>query len=231
MSNRLVVTGSTKGIGRAIVQELAAQFKQVDLIARGKEELVHFVNELKSQSAVIAKKYSADLSQREQIASLVSDLLKDQQSIDLLVLNAGTYIGGGITDISESNFESQLNLHFFANLELIRGLKDRLDKNCLIVIIGSVAGLAPRLNSGGYSVTKSALHALASNVREEMRSSGTKVTLIIPGPVKTQSWDGVDIPEKNFILPQDIALIVKGLTQLSAGAMVEEIIINSQIPF
>jgi short-subunit dehydrogenase len=80
--------------------------------------------------------------------------------------------------------------------------------------------------AGTYSVTKFALLGLNNVMKLETQEYGVKVTAVIPGSTLTSSWNGTTIPAERFILPEDIASAIVNTFQMSAGANVDELIIN-----
>ena len=95
--------------------------------------------------------------------------------------------------------------------------------------ICSVASLKAYPNGGSYSISKFALYGLTQNLRHELKEFNVKVTAVIPGATWTDSWSQSGIPRERFMEADDIALMIYQATQLSAGAVVEEIVMRPQL--
>ena len=93
--------------------------------------------------------------------------------------------------------------------------------------ICSVAAKQIVVNAGSYSVTKFAQRALNDVMREEMKAHQVKVTAVFPGSTLTDSWNGTTIPPEKFILPEDVAAALVTCLKMSAGANVDELIIQT----
>jgi short-subunit dehydrogenase len=103
------------------------------------------------------------------------------------------------------------------------------EKKGAIFNICSIASLKAYANGGAYSITKFALLGFSRNLREEMKPYGIKVTAVIPGAVYTDSWKESGIPAERMMQVNDIADLVYTSSQLSAGAVVEDIILRPQL--
>jgi NADP-dependent 3-hydroxy acid dehydrogenase YdfG len=93
----------------------------------------------------------------------------------------------------------------------------------------SIAAFDAYDGGGSYSISKYALHGFNTNLRHELKNSAIKVTAIFPGAVHTDSWAGYDNSDKRIMEVTDISAMILAATQLSAQAVVEEIIIRPQL--
>jgi short-subunit dehydrogenase len=95
--------------------------------------------------------------------------------------------------------------------------------------ICSIASLNAYANGGAYSISKFALLGFSKNLREEMKPNGIKVTAVLPGATMSASWKGASIDPNRIMEANDIATMVYAASQLSAQAVVEDIILRPQL--
>jgi 3-oxoacyl-[acyl-carrier protein] reductase len=224
-----VVTGATRGIGKAIARELVAAGYHVAIGARNKQELDEVVLELSAvNSAVHVIGISADFSREAGIRHFAETVQEHFEAVDVLVNNAGTFVPASLLNENDDAHELQWKMHVLAPYLLCRafgrGMRDRRSGH--IFSICSIAALHPVVGAGSYTVTKTALLGLSRVLREELMPHQVKVTAIIPGSTLTSSWDGTDIPPERFISPDDIASAVMSCLRMSPGANVDELVIR-----
>lgn len=228
MKNALI-TGATKGMGRAIAIAFAKEGVNLAICARNENNLADFKQELVQVNPQI-KIFAgvADGSVKEQLLQFAEGAEKELGFIGIVVSSLGMFDPVSILDESDAAFEKQLNTNLMPAYHLYRffGKKMAAQRDGHIFTICSVASLTPIASAGTYSVTKYALLGLTKVMRQEMMPHGVKVTAVIPGSTLTNSWKGTTISKDKFILPEDIASAVISTYQMSAGADVEEIIIR-----
>ncbi len=227
----IVVTGASKGIGKAIAEKFSAPGNQVLICARNKNDLLKFVSEIKTKTpAVIIKYFVADLSQKNEVVDFGKWLLSQKISIDVLINNAGQFIPGSVYDEEEGSLEKMIAVNLYSAYYLTRMLLPSMmkKKKGHIFNICSIASLQAYNNGGSYSISKFALMGFSKNLREEMKPYNIKVTAVYPGAVLTSSWEGVDIEPSRILEVNDIAEMVFIASGLSPQACVEDIIIRPQ---
>jgi len=228
----LVVTGSTRGIGKAIVDRFAHSASTIFLSARDSNQLETQAKDLTTSfPSLTVRCHAADLSLHESVENFAAFILQHTQHIDILVNNAGTFLPGNILQEDEGNFQHIMDTNVKSVYTLCRRLVP-LMKNDLkghIFNICSVASLKAYPNGGSYSISKFALYGLTQNLRHELKEFNVKVTAVIPGATWTDSWSQSGIPRERFMEAEDIALMIYQATQLSAGAVVEEIVMRPQL--
>lgn len=231
MSKSILVTGGTKGIGRAIVERFAKGGFNIFTCARNENELVLLKAYLEEKYAgikVLAQ--PADLSKKEEVADF-SASVKALGLPDVLVNNTGVFLPGALHNEPEGNFEFMMHTNLFSAYYLTRAFVNEmiLRKSGHIFSMGSIAGLTAYPNGGSYAVTKWAMLGMTKCLREELKPHQIKVTSILPGATYTASWEGVDLPIERFIRAEDVAESVWGAYNLSPQTVVEEIIIRPQL--
>lgn len=232
MRKLIVVTGGTKGIGRAIAERFAREDFDVAICARKPDELEKLKREF-GQHYPAARVYtlSADMADRKQIDSFVNFVTQIGQPVDVLVNNAGYFVPGSIATEKEGVLEDMMNANLFSAYHMTRGLVGQMTarKSGHIFNMCSIASIQPYANGGSYAITKFALLGFSKCLREELKTAGVRVTAILPGATRTASWDGVDLPDDRFMSAEDVAETVFAAWALSKRSVVEEILIRPQL--
>lgn len=232
MRKLIVVTGATKGIGRAIAERFAQEDFDVVICARKSDELEKLKTDFGTKypsSKVYVQ--AADMADRKQIDTFVNFIRQIGRPVDVLVNNAGYFVPGSIATEKEGVLEDMMNANLFSAYHMSRGLVDQMiaRKTGHIFNMCSIASIKAYANGGSYAITKFALLGLSKCLREELKSSGIRVTAILPGATRTASWDGVDLPEERFMSVEDVAETVYAAYSLSKRTVVEEILIRPQL--
>ncbi|HEY9049404.1 MAG TPA: SDR family NAD(P)-dependent oxidoreductase [Ohtaekwangia sp.] len=231
MNKLIVVTGGTKGIGRAIVEKFAAQGFDIVTCARNEKDLDELKRRVEADHAVQVFVRAADMSDREAVKNFCAFVTALQRPVDILVNNAGYFIPGDIATEKEGTLESMIhaNLYsaYYTTRGLITGMRER--KQGYIFNMCSIASIKAYPNGGSYAISKFALLGFSKCLREELKPFNIRVTAIMPGATLTASWEGVDLPEERFMKAEDVAEAVYGAYSLSDRSVVEEIIIRPQL--
>lgn len=227
-----VVTGASRGIGKAIAEKLAANGFDLLLVSRNEFKLYQALEELMLKYPDVSLKARPfDLSDAAATKACGDWILSNTSAPAVLVNNAGTFLPGDIYKQEEGVLESQLATNLYSAYHLTRALLPAMtaQKSGHIFNICSIASLRAYPNGGAYSISKFALYGFSQNLREEMKSHGIKVTAVLPGAVMTDSWAGFDNSQGRIMEAADIANMVYAATQLSPQACVEDIIIRPQL--
>jgi len=224
---KAVITGATKGIGRAIALKLAENNFELALVARNSNDLDQLKSEIESKGGR-ANIYAADCSIKSEVYGFVKSIEKTFGTIDVLVNNVGAFVPGNLLDEEDEVFEFQQSLNVNATYYLSKffGQMMRSQQHGHIFNICSVASNAPVKNAGSYSVTKAAMLSLNHVLRQELAPHNVKVTAFLPGSTKTASWEGTTIPDDKFVQPEDIADTLFTILNLSKGVNVDEVLIT-----
>jgi 3-oxoacyl-[acyl-carrier protein] reductase len=223
-----IITGATKGMGRAIALSLAEAGYNIAICARSQSDLDNFCNEIKQKFNVQAIGLETDCSDSDQLNRFTDFIQQHFQTVEVLVNNAGIYIPAAILDEPEGLLQKQMQVNLFAahTLSRVFGKKMRESRLGHIFNISSIAAIKPVISAGSYSVTKMALLGLTKVLREELMPYDVKVTAILPGSTLTASWEGTDLPADRFVSSSDVADAVIACLKMSKGANVDEIIIR-----
>ena len=216
-----LVTGASRGIGRAIAKALALQGAQVVALARTKGGLEELDDELKALGVQMSL-LRLDLREGGQIDALGPTLYERFQRLDIFVGNAG--ILGPLSPlghISEADWSQTLNINVTANWRLLRTLDPilRLSPAGRVLFMTSGAAQNCRAYWGPYSVSKAALEALAKTYAHEVQSTSMRVNLLNPGRLRTRmrakAYPGEDentVPPPEAIVPLALSLLTEETT-------------------
>lgn len=232
MTKTVLITGITKGIGRALADLFAYNGFNVAGCARNEKELNAFKAELwnkyENQRFLLA---SVDVTDKIAVQAFASDVLEEFETIDILINNAGVFIPGTILDESDGVFEQQINTNlasaYHITREIAPNMKNR--KAGYIFNICSTASIKAYPNGGSYCISKFAMLGMTKVLREELKEYNVKVTAVMPGATLTSSWSDTALPESRFIKATDVANTIWNIYSLSDNTVVEEIVIRPQL--
>ena len=227
-----VITGASRGIGKATAAMLALHGYDLYLCSQNEFNLLQTIDELKRNFPNVNIDGKAlNMGDKTQSKLFGEWILGKNISIDLLVNNVGTFIQGNVSDEPDGALEKMLEVNLYSAYHTTRALLPRMkaDKSGHIFTICSIASLAAYPGGGAYSISKYALLGFTKNLREELKEFGIKVTAIIPGAVYTDSWKGSGVSEERIMEDRDIAKMIYACSQLSPQAVVEEIVIRPQL--
>ena len=179
MSQVVLITGCSTGIGRDLAQHLTQAGYTVVATARKVETLDNLQSALKLQ---------LDVTQQDSINNAVSLMLEKFERIDVLVNNAGYAVRGALEEIPDEQVRQVFDVNVFGTLRMIRAIAPLMRKQRMgrIINISSIAGKMSTPANGVYSSTKFALEALNDALRLELTPFGVHVISIEPGAIKTQ---------------------------------------------
>jgi len=195
---KALITGGTRGIGKAISHELSSLGAEIAVVARNMDDLKQLKNELEytpSQVLLI----QADVGNQEDRQKIIENIGSHWSSLDILINNVGTNIRKKANDYSheEINTIFQTNLH--SALEISMGLYGLMKEsgNASIVNISSVAGLGHLRTGIIYGMTKAAMHQMTKNLAVEWAPYNIRVNAIAPWYIQTPLAEQV-LQNKNY---------------------------------
>jgi short-subunit dehydrogenase len=228
----VIITGATKGMGRAIAEQFASAGYNIVACARTENDLQELKKEFLSLFPEISVTVKAvNTGDAEQVKAFGKWILSSQITPDILVNNAGYFVPGTIHGEEDGTIEKMMNINLHSAYHLSRTLLPVMmqRKQGHIFNICSIAAFQPLPNVGSYGISKFALLGLTRHLREEMKPYGVKVTAVLPGATFTGSWDGSDIDPQRIMEANDVAKMVFAASQLSPTAVVEDIILRPQL--
>ena len=230
----IVITGGSKGFGKAIAEKFAADGSahRFFLCARNESELQQTADLIRKQyDASEVMVFATDLSVKENARTFADAILHETSEIDILVNNAGLYFPGAVHNEDEGSLEKLMAVNLYSAYHLTRRLLPAMMqlKRGHIFNMCSIASLQAYANGGAYSISKHALAGFSKNLREELKPHGIRVTSVFPGAAYTDSWKGTGVDPHRLMDEKDIADMIYGAAMLSPRACVEEILLRPQL--
>ena len=212
-----VVTGSTRGIGRAVEEALAASGARVAVVGREKEKATAVAGEIGNGAAGFA----CDVSDTTAVAQLVADVEKEFGGIDILVNNAGITRDNLVMRLKDEDWDQVMNANLRGAFAAIRAASRGMMKKRAgrIINMASVVGLNGNKGQANYAASKAGLIALTKSVAKELGSRNILVNAIAPGFIETEMTDAMT-PEARAALNGIIPLERLGKTSDIASAVV-----------
>jgi len=221
LQNRIaVVTGGTKGIGRAIAEELLKTGAKVFVCARNRDELKRAVAEMSGLGQIEGE--LCDMRSFEQVKMMLDECERKFGGVDVLVNNAGIGIFKPVEELAAEEFQAVLETNlfgvFYACHAAIPMMKRR--GGGYIINISSLAGANAHPRMAAYNASKFGLNGFSEALMQEVRHDNIKVSYIMPGSVNTGFGGEEASPEKSWQLqPADIAQVVLNLLQMDERAL------------
>lgn len=186
---RAVVTGASQNIGEALATELAARGHHLIVTARRGDVLTSLADRLTQRYGVTVEVRPVDLVDATQRAEFCAELA--QRDVSILCANAGTATFGAVADLDVDGEKAQVQLNVLGVhdpvLAVLPGMVQRRAGG--ILISGSVAGNSPIPHNATYAASKAFANTFGESLRGEVKSLGIHVTVLAPGPVRTELPD------------------------------------------
>jgi len=205
-----IVTGGTKGIGRAIAEALLREGLSVCIAARKQVEIDKAISELGGNTVG----FVCDVRSYDQVQALIAHTVTELGGLDILVNNAGIGMFETVEETSPEDFRAVLETNLFGVFyychEAIPEMRRR--GGGYIINVSSLAGANPHPRMAAYNASKFGLNGFSEALMQEVRHDGIKVSYIMPGSVNTEFGGDSPSSEKSWQLtPQDIARVVVDL--------------------
>jgi short-subunit dehydrogenase len=179
-----IVTGASRGIGRALARELASRGVRVGLLARGREALDEAAEKLPGEDHIAL---AADVGKRREVERAIERFAKRAEGIDILAANAGIAHYGRFADTDVERAEEMVKVNVLGTIYAVHAaLSHMLERRRgHIVVTSSGAGLRAFPEAAVYGATKAADRGFAEALRHELAGTGVSVTTVYPGEVAT----------------------------------------------
>lgn len=226
---RTLITGASKGIGRAIAKALASEGADLFLTSRDEKLLSELQKELGPTDSKVGFR-AADLTSEKQLNKLFSSAIDFLGGIDILINNAGIGIQGNVVDIEISDWEKMYDLNLGAVFLLSRLAAKEMarQQSGYIINIGSGASQTPIAGFAGYCATKYGLLGFSESLGLELREHNIKVSIVLPGSTATYFAGGTPVDKiaakPGILRPEDIAVSV--LYLLNQGGIAWTSVLN-----
>ena len=187
MTETVLITGASSGIGLELAKCFAADKSNLILVARSTETLETLAAGLRREHKINIQVITADLSRPEMAADIFAQAGRADATVDVLVNNAGFGLHGGFAELPLKRQLEMIQVNIAALVELtgffLPGMIQR--KRGGILNVGSVAGFLPGPNMAVYYATKAFVLSFGEALHEELRGSGVGVTSLCPGPTES----------------------------------------------
>lgn len=220
-----IITGASKGIGRATAIALAKEGVHLGLIARKEDGLKKVTNELKTDGIEIATA-TADVGNRTEVDSAVASLKEKLGTIDILINNAGISKFGGFLELEPAEWEKIIQVNLLGAYYMTRAVLPTMveQQSGDIINISSTAGEKGGPITSAYSASKSGLLGLTESLAMEVRKHDIRVTALTPSTVVTDlAIDGglVKGDEEDVLMPEDLAELIVAQLKLNKRVFVK----------
>ncbi|MBN8588684.1 MAG: SDR family NAD(P)-dependent oxidoreductase [Rhodothermia bacterium] len=232
----VIVTGASRGLGRAISEVLVAEGAIVFGFGRSEQDL----KEVKSQLGESFHPILCDLQSAHTVKQAMSQVLATTNGrIDVLINNAGLGKFGAVEAMSEEDWDVQVDTNlkgvFLCTQPVVPIMKQQNAEKGFgghIINIASVAGLTGNPNIGIYNATKFGLRGFSESLMLELRNDGIKVTCVFPGSIETDFFRTTGFPSNSNhkMHPKDIADTVLHILKAPDNYLISEIVLRPLRP-
>ena len=225
-----IITGASKGIGKATALGFGQMKYQTVLIGRNTNDLQAVSEEIKNSGGLQPAYFSLDITNSEMVKKTITEVVERFGQIDILVNNAGIHFGGSL-ELAEQDFKSMLETNLVAQLVFAQEVVPVMKKqqSGYIFNVASRSGKVGFAGSGGYSASKFGLLGLNESLYRELTPQGIKVTALCPAWVNTKMAQEACSPleAEEMIQPDDLFETIRWLLNLSKGACVKEVVVTN----
>jgi short-subunit dehydrogenase len=216
---RVVVTGASQNIGEALATELAARGHSLIVTARREDVLNALAARLTEKYGVVVEVRAADLTDAAERAKLEDELAV--RTISILCANAGTATFGPVAALDPAAEKAQVQLNAIAVHDLVLAvLPGMIERRAGgILISGSAAGNSPIPYNATYAATKAFVNTFSESLRGELRGSGVHVTLLAPGPVRTELPDPAEASLVEKLVPDFLWISTEHTARVALDAL------------
>lgn len=235
MRKNAIITGASKGIGKATAIELSKANYNLALIARNKEALEE-TKKICEETGATCHIFAGDLKEIDFIDKISRDILNlFENKIDVLINNAGVAYFKKFLDISYDELIEQITLNFAAVFALTQKIVPSMiaNKNGTIINISSLAGKNGFIGGTAYAATKHAIMGFTKSLMLELREHNIRVIAVCPGSTATDMIiDSIMAPKniENILKPEDIAKLIASILDFSPRVNISEIDIRPTNP-
>lgn len=188
-----LVTGGSRGIGKAIALKLASLGSDIVIVDINESHEIKKEIEALGRKALILK---ADVSKMEETTEVVSKVLKEFKNVDILVNNAGITRDNLLMKMSEEEWDSVLDINLKGSFNMSKSLIRSMikNKNCSIINMSSVVGVAGNAGQCNYAASKAGLIGFTKSLAKEVAKKNIRVNAVAPGFIESDMTD--KLPEK-----------------------------------
>jgi 3-oxoacyl-[acyl-carrier protein] reductase len=223
---RYLITGASRGIGRAIAEKLAGQDTVLLLHGRDTVALAQTRKAVEPHCARVIL-LAHDLAKHSGVSDLIAEV--GNEPIDLLVNNAGVAVVKPFTEITPIEWEQTVGVNITAPFLLTQRFAPRMPPGSSVVNVLSIAAKSGFANWSAYCMSKFAPEGFSQSVREELRDRKIRIINVYPAATATDIWDHIEgkWPRHKMISPKDVASAVAYALSRPADVALENITLSS----
>jgi short-subunit dehydrogenase len=227
MAERYLITGASRGIGRAIAEKLAAPDRELLLHGRDQEALVEVYTNVEAAGAKPSI-HLCDLTRPKEIEKMVQKIGNDP--LHALINNAGIAVVKPLGDITLEEWQATVDINITATFLLTQKLAPLMPEGATIVNVLSVAAKTGFPEWSSYSMSKFAIEGFSQSVREELRPLGIRVVNVYPAATATEIWNEIegDWPLEQMLPADEVAEAVAYALSRPNSVLVENISVGRQ---
>jgi short-subunit dehydrogenase len=228
MQKTLVISGGTKGIGKAIIEHFAKQGFDIWTCSRNAQDLSALKTNIENTYGTACHIFQADFAKAKDVRAFGKFVLESCPEITVLVNNAGIFQPGSVLQEEEGVFELLMQVNLSSAYHLSRMLVPEMLNNARAHVfnICSTASITPYINGGSYCISKFGLLGMSKVLREELKAHRVAVTSVLPGATYTTSWEGSDLPVERFMPAKDVASAIWQAWQCNEFTVMEELLLR-----
>ena len=225
-----IVTGGTRGIGRAIAERLLTDGARVAICGTGQKTVDEAVRRLAPRGDVFGM--VADVSHLDQVKRFVAAVKERFNGVDILVNNAGVGTFRPVAELTPEEWDRMIALNlsgvYYCSHEILPIFKQQ--GSGYVINISSLAGRNPFAGGAGYNASKFGLNGFSEAMMLDHRNDGVRVSYIMPGSVATEFGGGSQAEGAWKIAPEDIAEVVSTLLRMPERTTVSRVEIRPSKP-
>ncbi|MBJ7338792.1 mycolate reductase [Mycolicibacterium sp.] len=216
---RAVVTGASQNIGEALATELAARGHHLIITARREDVLTALATRLAERYGVTVEVRAVDLVDPVERAALCAELA--QRNVSILCANAGTATFGPVANLDAEGEQAQVQLNVLGVHDLVLAVLPGMvaRRSGGILISGSAAGNSPIPNNATYAASKAFVNTFSESLRGEVKPLGIHVTVLAPGPVRTELPDPDEQSLVEKLIPDFLWISTEHTAKLSLDGL------------
>jgi short-subunit dehydrogenase len=215
-----LITGASKGIGRAIAKELASRKINILLVARSENLLADLANEIEKEYRVQCRYLSADLSKPETPDKIYDWCIDQKYPVNILVNNAGYGLSGSFESRTIEEHIEMINVSMLSTIKLIHLFLPQLKQHkSHILNIGSSAAYQAVPYLSTYAAAKSFIVSFSRALKYELENSNVNVTVVSPGVTDTDFPIRANVPEKGLKTAEKIAMTPEQVAKIAVNSM------------
>lgn len=224
-----VITGATRGIGKAIAERFAVAGFNLITTSRSSTDLMLLKNELEKLYKIKVYFKAANFQKKHDVIVFGEFVKQTTPKIDVLVHNVGHYLNGKLFDESADKLLEQIQINLLSAHYLTSSLIEifKLQRSGHIFTIGSILSKNIREEAALYTISKHALYTWHQLLFQELRNYDVKATIVLPSSTFTSSWDGIKIKSDELIQPEMIAESIYDAFNINGSAIIDELSIKT----